>query len=275
MKQKERFRLSYAPSSLSLPASSSAKEPDLSERVAVVTGAASGIGLATALRLADAGARVALLDINAEALARHAQGEHLLAIPTDVSDARACDNAMRLVEARWGRLDILFNNAGIMRRKTILDLSEAEWDLVMAVNVKSIFLMSRAAIPLMVQTGGGSIVNTGSGWGLAGGPEAAAYCAAKGAVVNLTRAMAIDHGPQHIRVNCVCPGDTDTPLLRDEARQLSVDEAEFLTRSAARPLARLGTPLDIADAVLFLASDQSRWITGTTLVVDGGGLAGG
>lgn len=241
----------------------------------MVTGAASGIGLATALRLHDAGAHVALLDINSEALAPYVQQDRLLAIPTDVSDAVACDNALRLVDARWGRLDILFNNAGIMRRKSILDLSEADWDLVMAVNVKSIFLLSRAAIRLMVRTGGGSIINTGSGWGLTGGPNAAAYCAAKGAVVNLTRAMAIDHGPQKIRVNCVCPGDTDTPLLRDEARQLAVNEAQFLALSSARPLARLGTPEDIADAVLFLASDQSRWVTGTTLVVDGGGLAGG
>ena len=126
----------------------------------------------------------------------------------------------------------------------------------------------------MAASGGGSIINTGSGWGLKGGDKAAAYCAAKGGIVNLTRAMAIDHGKQNIRVNSVCPGDTDTPLLREEGRQLGINEAEFLKMSAAgRPLERLGTPMDIANAVLFLASDLSTWITGVTLVVDGGGLA--
>ena len=121
--------------------------------------------------------------------------------------------------------------------------------------------------------GGGSIVNTGSGWGLKGGPRAASYCASKGAVVNLTRAMAIDHGPQGIRVTCVCPGDTDTAMLREEARQLGEDETRFLAEAAARPLARMGTPADIARAILFLATDASAWVTGTVLVVDGGGLA--
>jgi len=125
----------------------------------------------------------------------------------------------------------------------------------------------------MEKNGGGSIINTGSGWGLKGGDQAAAYCAAKAGVVNLTRGMAIDHGPAGIRVNCVCPGDTDTPLLRDEAKQLSRDEASFLVASAERPLNRLGTPQDIANAVLFLASGMSAWVTGSVLVVDGGGLA--
>ena len=120
---------------------------------------------------------------------------------------------------------------------------------------------------------GGVIVNTGSGWGLKGGDRAASYCASKAAVVNLTRAMAIDHGPQGIRVACICPGDTDTGMLRDEARQIGEDETAFLASSAARPLARLGTVDEIARAVLFLASDAAGWITGTTLVVDGGGLA--
>jgi NAD(P)-dependent dehydrogenase (short-subunit alcohol dehydrogenase family) len=117
------------------------------------------------------------------------------------------------------------------------------------------------------------MVTFGSGWGLKGGPRAVSYCASKGAVVNLTRAMAIDHGPQNIRVNCVCPGDTDTPMLRGEARQLGIDEGTFLASSAERPLARLGTPEDIAQAVLYLVSDASAWVTGASLVVDGGGIA--
>ena len=144
----------------------------------------------------------------------------------------------------------------------------------MAVNVKSVYLLSREAIPHMQKAGGGTIINTASGWGLAGGSKAAVYCASKGAVVLLTKAMAIDHGPQKIRVNCICPGDTDTELLRDEAKQLGEDEERFLVDSAKRPLGRLGMPDEIAQAALYLASDASSFVTGTALVVDGGGLAG-
>jgi NAD(P)-dependent dehydrogenase (short-subunit alcohol dehydrogenase family) len=134
--------------------------------------------------------------------------------------------------------------------------------------------MCKYIIPIMVQAGGGAIVNTASGWGLVGGPQAVAYCAAKGAVVQLTRAMAIDHGPEHIRVNCVCPGDTDTPMLRAEALQLGQAEAEFMQAAEDRPLQRVGSPEEIAQAVLYLVSDSSSFVSGTTLVVDGGGLAG-
>jgi NAD(P)-dependent dehydrogenase (short-subunit alcohol dehydrogenase family) len=134
--------------------------------------------------------------------------------------------------------------------------------------------MSRQAIPVMAANGGGVIVNTGSGWGLTGGRNAVSYCASKGAVVNMTRAMALDHGAQNIRVNCVCPGDTDTGMLRNEAQQLGATEDEFLAEAADRPLGRIGRPEDIAQAVLYLVSDASAFVTGTVLVVDGGGLAG-
>ena len=144
----------------------------------------------------------------------------------------------------------------------------------MAVNVKAVFLMSRLAIPLMEKTGGGSIINTASGWGLTGGSRAAVYCASKGAVVLLTKAMAIDHGPQKIRVNCICPGDTDTAMLRNEAEQLGEPDDRFLAEAAKRPLGRVGRPEEIAQAALYLASDASSFVTGTALVVDGGGLAG-
>ena len=156
----------------------------------------------------------------------------------------------------------------------MLDTTEAEWDRVMAVNVKSIFLLSKYAIPFMVRAGGGVIINTGSGWGLVGGRNAVSYCASKGAVVNLTRAMALDHGDLNIRVNCICPGDTDTPMLRNEARQLGATDEAFLVEAAQRPLRRIGRPEDIAQAALYLATDASSFVTGTTLVVDGGGLAG-
>jgi NAD(P)-dependent dehydrogenase (short-subunit alcohol dehydrogenase family) len=144
----------------------------------------------------------------------------------------------------------------------------------MAVNVKSVYLMSRYAIPQMVKAGGGVIVNTASGWGLVGGRQAASYCASKGAVVLLTKAMALDHGPQNIRVNAVAPGDTDTPMLHSEASQLDQPEELFLAQAADRPLGRYGQPEDIARAILYLASDDSAYVTGTVLVVDGGGLAG-
>ena len=126
----------------------------------------------------------------------------------------------------------------------------------------------------MENAGGGVIINTSSGWGLVGGRDAVSYCASKGAVVNMTRAMAMDHGSQNIRINCICPGDTDTPLLREEARQLGLSDEVFIAAASDRPLKRIGTPEDIAQAVLYLASDASAFITGTTLVVDGGGLAG-
>ena len=144
----------------------------------------------------------------------------------------------------------------------------------MTVNVKSIYLLSREVIPHMQKQGGGSVINTASGWGLAGGAKAAVYCASKGAVVLLTKAMAIDHGPHKIRVNCICPGDTDTSMLRVEAQQLGEANDRFLAEAAKRPLERVGSPDEIAQAVLYLASDASSFVTGTALVVDGGGLAG-
>jgi NAD(P)-dependent dehydrogenase (short-subunit alcohol dehydrogenase family) len=154
----------------------------------------------------------------------------------------------------------------------VLDTSEEEWDRVMAVNVKSIFLLSRYAIPLMVE--GGEIINTASGRGLVGGRRAAAYCASKGAVVLLTKAMALDHGEHNIRVNCICPGYTDTPMLRHEAQQLGEPRRCFLAEAAQRPLRRIGRLEEIAQAALYLASGASSFVTGTALVVDGGGLAG-
>jgi len=144
----------------------------------------------------------------------------------------------------------------------------------MAVNVKSVFLLSKYAIPVMAQAGGGVIINTASGWGLIGGPNAVSYCASKAAVVNMTRAMALDHARHAIRVNCICPGDTDTAMLRHEAGQLAVDADVFLAQAARRPLGRIGRPEDIAQAALYLASDAACFVTGAVLVVDGGGLAG-
>jgi NAD(P)-dependent dehydrogenase (short-subunit alcohol dehydrogenase family) len=255
------------------------KSPALSGRVALITGAASGIGRATARLFAREGAAVAIADINLQAGKAVAEeiiqtGGHCFVEQVDVTQAADCLRVVERTIGEFGAIHVLFNNAGIIRRASVLELSEPDWDQVMAVNVKSIFLMSRQVIPIMAKAGGGSIINTASGWGLVGGARAAAYCASKGAVVLLTKAMAIDHGPQNIRVNCICPGDTDTGMLRHEAQQLGEREDSFLAESARRPLGRIGKPEEIAQAALYLAADASSFVTGTALVVDGGGLAG-
>ena len=251
----------------------------LQKKTAMITGAASGIGRATSLLLSEAGANIAVLDIDDErgwAVADDIikQGGQAIYVRCDVTSASDCQQAVARTIQEYGEINILFNNAGIIRRASVLDTSEDEWDLVMAVNVKSIFLLSKLVIPYMENAGGGVIVNTSSGWGVVGGKNAVSYCASKAAVVNMTRAMALDHGSQNIRVNCICPGDTDTPMLLNEARQLGQAEGDFLEEAAHRPLGRIGTPEDIARAVLYLVSDASSFVTGTVLVVDGGGLAG-
>lgn len=251
----------------------------LDGKCALITGGASGIGRATALLLALQGAAVAVVDMNeaqgqAVAQAIIQNGGRAVFIRCDVSQAADCQRAVQETVEQLGGLDILFNNAGIIRRADVVGTTEADWDRVMDVNVKSIFLFGKYAVPIMAQAGGGVIINTASGWGLKGGRNAVSYCASKGAVVNMTRAMALDHGAQNIRVNCVCPGDTDTPMLRNEAQQLGEPEAKFMAEAAERPLGRYGQPEEIAQAVLFLASQASSFVTGAVLAVDGGGLAG-
>jgi NAD(P)-dependent dehydrogenase (short-subunit alcohol dehydrogenase family) len=251
----------------------------LANRTAIITGGASGIGAATAKLFAREGASVFITDINEDA--GHATSRVITDAGgtatfngADVTRDGDCRRIVAAAEQAYGRIHILFNNAGIIRRATVLDLSEDDWDRVMAVNVKAMFLMSKHVIPIMERGGGGSIINMSSGWGLAGGAKAAVYCASKGAVVLLTKAMAVDHGPQKIRVNCLCPGDTDTGMLRNEAQQLGEPSDRFLVESAKRPLGRVGSPDEIAQAALYLASDASSFVTGTALIVDGGGLAG-
>jgi NAD(P)-dependent dehydrogenase (short-subunit alcohol dehydrogenase family) len=224
------------------------------------------------------GAWIAVVDIDdakgsSTAAEIQDQNGHALALNCDVRSASDCRRAVEATIQKWGKIDILCTCAGIAIRKDIVELTEEEWDLALGVTLKGIYLLSREVVPHMVRNGGGSIINIGSGWSLKGGPKAASYCAAKGGAVNLTRAMAIDHGPHNIRVNCICPGDIDTPMLRSECAQLGEDVQSFMKEAANRPLARVGTPEDVANAVLFLASPMSTWITGTAFVVDGGGLA--
>ncbi len=250
----------------------------LEGKVAVVTGAASGIGRGISLRLAEMGAFIAVLDIDENkgretAAEIQKRGSEALFLKCDVRSASDCRHAVDAIIRSRGKIDILCNCAGIAIRKDVVELAEEEWDRVLDVTLKGIYLLSREVIPHMMRAGGGSIINIGSGWSLKGGPQAASYCAAKGGTVNLTRAMAIDHGKHNIRVNCVCPGDVDTPMLRSECAQLGEGAEKFMQEAANRPLARVGTPADIANAVLFLATPMSSWITGAALVVDGGGLA--
>jgi NAD(P)-dependent dehydrogenase (short-subunit alcohol dehydrogenase family) len=250
----------------------------LEGKVALVTGAASGIGRGISLCLAEMGAFVAVLDIDETkgretATEIEAQGSQAAFLKCDVRSAADCRRAVETIIERKGKIDILCNCAGVAIRKDIVDLTEDEWDLALDVTLKGIYLLSREVVPQMIRNGGGSIINIGSGWSLKGGPRAASYCAAKGGTVNLTRAMAIDHGKHNIRVNCVCPGDVDTPMLQSECAQLGENKETFMREAANRPLARVGTPEDIANAVLFLAGPMSSWMTGVALVVDGGGLA--
>jgi NAD(P)-dependent dehydrogenase (short-subunit alcohol dehydrogenase family) len=251
----------------------------LNGKVALITGGASGIGRATALLFAREGAMVAVVDLDepeGQAVVQTIidKGRRAIFLRGDVTKAAECQLALRRTVEQLGKLDVLFNNAGIIRRASVVKTSEEEWNLVMATNVKSVFLLSKYAIPIMAEAGGGVIINTASGWGLVGGRNAASYCASKGAVVLLTKAMALDHGAQNIRVNCICPGNTDTSMLRNEAKQLDKPEEQFIAESAQRPLQRVGRPEEIAQAALYLASDASSFVTGIALVVDGGGLAG-
>ena len=250
----------------------------LKGQTAIVTGAASGIGSAVARRLAEAGANIALFDIDKHKGVQIAEDIRQLETKVkfyacDVSLHSDCQKAIDDVSKDFGNHDILVNNAGVINRKDVVELSEVEWDHVLGVNLKSVYQLSHLVIPLMVQNRGGSIVNIGSGWGIKGGPNAVAYCASKGGVVNLTRAMAIDHGKQGIRVNCVCPGDINTEMLAKEAAQIHQDIGSFLAEAADRPIPRVGNPEDVANAVLFLTCGLSSWVTGSVFVVDGGGLA--
>jgi len=250
----------------------------LADRVALITGATSGIGRATALLLAHEGAGLVLTGRNDErgravAAEINAAGGHAGYLHSDVCREADCRAAIEHAISEYGRLDVLFNNAGVFVANTAVDCSEQEWDAQVDTSLKGAFLMSKFAIPHMIRQGRGSIIHNSSGWGIVGGDHAVAYCAAKGGLILLAKAMAIDHGRQGIRVNCVCPGDVDTPMLPEDARNRGLDWKTYLDGCANRPLGRIGTAEEIAKAVLFLASDESSFVTGSALVVDGGGSA--
>jgi NAD(P)-dependent dehydrogenase (short-subunit alcohol dehydrogenase family) len=231
------------------------------------------------MRFAGEGAAVAITGRNSERGEQVvkdivANGGEALFIRSDVRSSEDCRHAVDQTLERFGKIDVLFNNAGVYHPKSIPDCTEEEWDETIDSSLKGAFLMSKYVLPSMIKQGSGSIIHTSSGWGILGGDRAAAYCAAKGGLIVMAKAMAIDHGPDGIRVNCVCPGDVLTPMLPDDAAKRGMSWDDYAVGAADRPLGRIGTAEDIANAVLYLASDESSFVTGEALVVDGGGIAG-
>lgn len=250
----------------------------LKDRVALITGGTSGIGEATALLFAREGAKVAITGRNetrgaAVVSTIRAQDGEAIFLRADVAFAADCRRAVDETLRAFGCLHILFNNAGIFYAQTALECSEEAWDEQIDVNLKGTFLMSKFALPAMIAQHHGVIINNSSGWGIVGGDRAVAYCASKGGVTLMTKALAIDHGRDGIRVNCICPGDVDTPMLPADAKRRELSWEKYLEGCNQRPLGRIGTAEEIAKAVLFLASDESSFMTGAALVVDGGGTA--
>jgi NAD(P)-dependent dehydrogenase (short-subunit alcohol dehydrogenase family) len=247
-------------------------------KVAIVTGSAQGIGRGCAIEYAKEGAKVTVADVQAEKgqetvrMIESAGGEAFF-VQTDVSKEDQVRKMVEATVARWGRVDILFNNAGYSMVKLVEDTTEAEWDQLFAVNVKSIFFGVKYVVPIMRKQGGGAILNMGSISGMVGQMLTPGYVATKGAVVLLTKSLALDYGCDNIRVNCLCPGITDTPALRRHIETSADPEALTRERLSRVPLGRFLTPQDMGRAAVYLTSDDSDGITGIAHVVDGGLLA--
>ena len=245
------------------------------DRVVVVTGGGSGIGQATALAFAREGGRVVVFDSSRPAAKRFAalaadQGLDGQSLTVDVGRSRDVQRGVAAVILRFGAIHILVNDAGVEHAALLHETAEEDWDRVLGVNLKGVFLMSRWVLPAMVRAGGGAVVNLGSISGLLGWPLYAAYAASKGGVIQLTRQMAVDYARFNIRVNCVCPGTTWTPLVERLFAQEADPEAAKATIAARHPLGRFARPEEIAEAILFLASEEASFITGAVLPVDGG-----
>lgn len=247
----------------------------LDGKVALITGAGSGIGRATALLFVKEGAKVVVVDYVPEGgeetvrMVREAGGEAIF-IEADVSKAADVERMIKTTVDKYGRIDILYNNAGIMGAYTFTaDTPEKNWDTILNINLKGVFLGSKYVIPVMLNQGGGVIINTASTAGMIGLPGLPAYCASKAGVVQLTKTIALEYADQNIRVNCICPGGILTPMtqLPDPA------EAQPPFRQS-QPMRRFGGPEEVAQAALYLASDDSSYVTGIALVVDGGWATG-
>jgi len=247
----------------------------LANKTALITGAGTGIGRAIALAYLREGARVALVGRRKEplqAIAREA-GDTVLVLTGDVSKQADIDHMLAETAARFGGLHVLVNNAGVLHIGTAEQITEAEWDETFAINVRGLWLLSRAVLPYMRKVGGGSIVNVASVLGINGARNRASYAPSKGAVILLTKCMAIDHGAENIRVNAICPSFIETDLTAEVIRKAPDPSAVRRERIGVHPIGRLGQPEDIAGLAVYLASDESSWVTGATMPVDGGYLA--
>ena len=250
----------------------------LKDKVAVITGAASGIGRASALKFAREGATLVAVDNQREGndwtvSSIRAEGGTAIAVDADVTDAQAVRRMIRAAVENYGRLDILFNNAGISVNGTILDIDEEGFDRVFAVNVKGVFLGCKEAIPVMKSQGGGVILNTASQMGVVGRAASAVYPATKGAVIQMTRCLALDHAADGIRVNSICPGPIDTPMARRARAPIGDPDAALRKLTERTALGRFGTPEEMADVAAFLCSDEATFITGAAILADGGWTA--
>jgi NAD(P)-dependent dehydrogenase (short-subunit alcohol dehydrogenase family) len=247
----------------------------LEGKIAIVTGAGSGIGRACAIALASGGARVALIGRRKdrlEAVAREI-GNNAQVVAADVSKKPEIDRMVEHTVANFGGLNVLVNNAGVLHAGTVEQVSEQQWDETFNVNVRGVWLLSRAVLPHLRKAGGGSIINIASVLGINGVCNRACYAPSKGAVVLLTKCMAIDHGHERIRVNAICPAFVETDLTAAVLRKAPDPEAMRRERISAHPIGRLGQPEDIAGMAVYLASDESSWVTGAVFPVDGGYLA--
>jgi NAD(P)-dependent dehydrogenase (short-subunit alcohol dehydrogenase family) len=247
----------------------------LDGKVAIVTGAGRGIGAAIAIRLADEGAAVVAaqrtLADGQETVSQIAErGGDAIAVELDVRDEASVQDLMRVTEERYGGLDVLCNNAGVGLIRNVVETSGDEYDYVMDTNVRGVFNCMKHGIPLLGARGGGSVVNVASVASYVGFPNDAAYCTSKGAVLMLTRQAALDYAQQQVRVNAVCPGFIDTPMLHVYCNAQADPEAAMAEVVAMHPMGRLGTPDDVAGATAYLASDDARWVTGASIAVDGG-----
>ncbi len=251
----------------------------LDGKAALVTGGGSGIGRATSVRFAEEGAAVMVADLVADRASDTAEeigaaGGSAWSVAVDVSDAGAVQRAVQTTADELDGLDVVVNNAGVTIVGAAHELPEDQWDRELAINLKSVYLVSRAAWPVFKRRGAGSIISTSSIAGLWGTPNNAAYGASKAAVIMLTKCMALDGARDSIRANCVCPGMIDTPMIDGYFSDQPDPQAAREAAIGMQPLGRFGDPADVAEAFVYLASDESRWVTGSTVVVDGGLTSG-